>query len=147
MIKKSIKSTIFVLLLLGTLTGLAAADDHLEPPDLDDTKSFGNDIIDCPYGTSDTFVASISPGDDIDWCKAGTKIGDRMRLFISADAYNSYVAGYTYTPSLTLVERLSKRYGDTGTGIINTSPLYIKFVNDYSNSYSNYKFYFVRTTS
>jgi hypothetical protein len=147
MIKKSIKSTIVVLLLLGTFTGLAAANTHLEPPDLDNAKAFENDIISCPYGASDVFVASISPGSDIDWCKAGTKSGDRMRLFIDADAYNNYVGGYTYTPSLSLVERMSLRYGNTGTGIINTSPLYIKFVNDYSNSYSNYQFYFVRTTT
>jgi hypothetical protein len=144
---KSIKLTLAVLMLLSVFTGLAAADTHLEPPDLDNAKAFGNDIINCPYGTSDEFVASISPGSDIDWCKAGTNIGDRMRLFISATAYTNYVGGYTYTPSLSLVERRSKRYGDTGTGIINTSPLYTKFVNDYSNSYSNYKFYFVRTTT
>lgn len=107
----------------------------------------GTVMVASHYGTSDTFVASVSPGSDVDWCKAGTNTGDRMRLFIDATAYNSNVGGYTQTSSGTLVERRSKRYGDTGTGIINTSPLYIKFVNDYSNSYSNYKFCFVRTTT
>ncbi|HII00977.1 TPA: hypothetical protein HA351_04750 [Methanosarcinaceae archaeon] len=98
MIKKSIKSTVVVLLLLGTFTGLAAAVDDIyleEEDDLPDTRAQipSQAFVDFPYGASDIYHANIDDDEDDDWFKAACISGDHFDILIDSGAYNGYV-GY-----------------------------------------------------
>lgn len=147
MIKKSIKSTIVVLLLLGTFTGLAAAitDRYMEESgDVTDTRSSAV-WINCPSGTSDVYHANINPGSDVDWFRSGIPYSSSITVFIDSDAYQNYVSGQGENSDGSLITRTSLRYGSAGTHFVTYSPVYFKLKNDYSRVHSDYQFFVQRS--
>lgn len=146
MIKKGIKSTIVVLLLLGIFTGLAAADTYLEPNELSSDKSGARQII-CPIGTSDIYHANINPGQDIDWVKASVTSGNHVDILLDVSALNGYVSLRGENPDGSIVQTYSKLSGGSGSGYVNGSPLSIKFKDDNLVTYNDYKFITIRKTS
>jgi hypothetical protein len=144
MIKTGIKPTIIVLLLLGVLTGLAAADTYLEPDELSSSKS-GARQISCPIGTSDIYHANINPGQDIDWVKASVVSGNHVDVLLDTYALNGYVSLRAENPDNSIVQTYSIS-GRSGNGYVNGSPLSIRFKDDNLVSYNDYQFITIRRT-
>lgn len=151
MIAKSIKSTIVVLLLLGTFTGLAAAVDdiYLEPNDLPNLKSGipAQNFIDFPYGASDIYHANINTGSDIDWVKANVNAGNYIDILLDADAYNAYVYYRAENPDGSLVVQYGKKAYFSARGSLTASPVYVKFGNHNLVPHNDYQFFAIRRTS
>jgi hypothetical protein len=147
MVKKGIKSTIVVLLLLGIFTGLAAATSYLEPSDLMNYKSTSNKDISVPYGTSTTYSCTIgSTSSDVDWCKFASSVGDHQQLFIDADAYLNYIAGYMISPQNQQLGWVSYMNGNSGPAYAVATTTYLKFLNEKSRT-GRYYFYLTRSAS
>ncbi|MCO5382968.1 MAG: hypothetical protein NHB15_13500 [Methanosarcina barkeri] len=147
MIKRGIKSTIVVLLLLGIFTGLAAAitDVYMENSgDVTDTRSSAV-TINCPTGTSNVYHANINSGSDVDWFKASIPYSSSITMFIDSDAYQNYVSGQGENSGGSLITRTSLRYGPDGTHFVTSSPVYFKLKNDYSRVHSDYQFFVQRS--
>lgn len=142
MLKKGLKSTIVVLLLLGIFTGLAAADTYLEPGELSSSKS-GARQISCPIGTSDIYHANINPGSDVDWVKASVTSGNHVDILLDVDALRGYVSLRGVNPDNSLVQRYSIS-GGGGDGYVDGSPLSIRFKDDRSVTYNDYQFITIR---
>ncbi len=147
MIKRSIKSTIVVLLLLGIFTGSAAAIQDIYMEQSGDVTGVRSDapLISCPYGTSDIFHANVNPGSDVDWYKANMAYSNSIDVMIDRPAYDDYVSGQAENSGGSLITRTSLRYGGAGTHFVTTPPVYIKLKNDYSRTHSDYQFYIKRS--
>lgn len=144
---KRIKLMFVALMLLGIFAGVAAATSYIEPPDLMNYKSTSNAAINVPYGTSTTYSCTIgSTSSDVDWCKFTNRVGDHQQLFIDADAYLNYIAGYMISPQNQQLARVSYRYGNSGPGIAVATTTYLDFLNENSRT-GRYYFYLTRSTS
>lgn len=145
-LKRTVSAVMAMMIALNIFAGLAAATTITEPPDVSNTKS-GAYTIYCPnYAASDAYQADIYTGSDADWFKCSVNSGDKVAQFVEVGAYNSYVAMYAEDSSnpVKFVERMSLRYGNNGTGIVSTSPVYFKVVNDYQNIYYGYQHFIGR---
>lgn len=152
MIKKSIKSTIFVLLILGTFTGLAAAVDDIELETQNDLPNERNQIpsnsfVDFPYGASDVYHANIDTRSDIDWVKAGVNAGDYIDILVDTDAYNAYIYYRAENPDGSLVLQYGKKTNFSARGSLTASPVYVKFGNHNLVPYNDYQFFALRRTT
>jgi len=150
MIKKSIKSTVVVLLLLGTLTGLAAAVEDIdleEDDDLPDTRAEipSQTFVNFPYGASDVYHANIDDNGDDDWFKSACVSGDHFTILIDSGAFKGQVAYFAEDENGDDV----LYYGDGfegGNGDISYPPLYVMFTNMDPVPYTDYMFFAIRST-
>lgn len=150
MIKKSIKSTVVVLLLLGTFTGLAAAVDDKYLETQNDLPNERNQIpydafVDFPYGASDVYHANIDDDEDDDWFKSACVSGDHFDILIDSGAYNGYVGYFAEDQYSNDVLYYGKSF-QGGSGDIYYPPLYVEFTDTNSLPYTDYMFFAIRST-